>query len=229
MPRSKCLAPPPTRRPPRPLGTQSGQGTPTLVSVYRSSSPRTLQAREMGPQGGRAGCPETQAGAMRRPLHFCQCLTSWRPTLGYPTAGGYPLCTLTLLMMWGPALGPYLGWPTLGGDVGCFKVTEPTKAPPPRPPILAPSYLALSCPLPAEAMGHHPSRAPRARPHPPAALPGTLVSTKLPKTSPAFEASNPHHLSVCPQGPSRRGTIGTPQRPLFRWGSGQWVDLASPL
>lgn len=60
----------------------------------------------MGPQGGRAGCPETQAGAMRRPLHFCQCLTSWRPTLGYPTAGGYPLCTLTLLMMWGPAQGP---------------------------------------------------------------------------------------------------------------------------
>lgn len=106
VPRSKCLAPPPTRRPPRPLGTQSGQGTPTLVSVYRSSSPRTLQAREMGPQGGRAGCPETQAGAMRRPLHFCQCLTSWRPTLGYPTAGGYPLCTLTLLMMWGPAQGP---------------------------------------------------------------------------------------------------------------------------
>lgn len=132
-----------------------------------------------------------------------------------------PICT---------HLGPCLGWPTLGGDVGCFKVTEPTKAPPPGPPILAPSYLALSCPLPAEeALGHHPSRAPRARPHPPTALPGTLVSTKLPKTSPAFEASNPHHLSVCPQGPSSRGTIGTPRRPLFRWGSDQWVDLASPL
>lgn len=124
MPRSKCLAPPPTRRPPRPLGTQSGQGTPTLVSVYRSSSPRTLQAREMGPQGGRAGCPETQAGAMRRPLHFCQCLTSWRPTLGYPTAGGYPLCTLTLLMMWGPILdGPL--WEGMLGVLRSLNLQRP--------------------------------------------------------------------------------------------------------
>lgn len=103
---------------------------------------------------------------------------------------------------------PHLGWPALGGDVGHFKVTGPTKAPLPQPPILASSYLALSCPLPAEAEGHYPSRAPRARPHPPAVLSGTLVSTKLPKTSPAFEASNPYHLSVCPLGPSSRGTTG---------------------
>lgn len=146
MPRSKCLAPPPTRRPPRPLGTQSGQGTPTLVSVYRSSSPRTLQAREMGPQGGRAGCPETQAGAMRRPLHFCQCLTSWRPTLGYPTAGGYPLCTLTLLMMWGPAQGPRRlvevhwdpRWEGSGGDgvTGRGPYPNPSSAAPTWGPIL---------------------------------------------------------------------------------------------
>lgn len=47
-----------------------------------------------------------QAGAVRCPPNFCQCLTSWRPTLGRPTAGGYPLCTLTPLTMWGPAQGP---------------------------------------------------------------------------------------------------------------------------
>lgn len=90
---------------------------------------------------------------------------------------------------------------------------------------MASSYLALSCPLPSEAEGHYPSRAPRARPHPPAVLPGTLVSTKLPKTSPAFEASNPHHLSVCPPGPSSRGTTGdileaTVQMELSGYGMG---------
>lgn len=42
VPRSKCLALPPTRRPPRPSGTQSGQGTPPL-------SPCTLAPHHCAP------------------------------------------------------------------------------------------------------------------------------------------------------------------------------------
>lgn len=76
---------------------------------------------------------------------------------------------------------------------------------------------------------------PRPRPGPthlPSSL-GYLLSTKLPKTSPAF----PHHLSVCPQGPSSRVTIGditeaTVQMGFRPVGVG-WavfrVDLTSPL
>lgn len=107
MPRSKCLAPLPTRRPPRPLGTQSGQGTPpsspcTLAPHHCASS----KLERWDPRVVELGVPKPRLGLRAVPLHFCQCLTSWRPTLGYPTAGGYPLCTLTLLMMWGPAQGP---------------------------------------------------------------------------------------------------------------------------
>lgn len=110
MPLSKCLAPPPTRRPPRPSGTPSGLGTPTLVSVYPAPHHRAPSKLERwdggGGEGEERGVPRPRLGLCAVPLHFCQCLTSWRHTLGYPTAGGYPLCTLTLLMMWGPAQGP---------------------------------------------------------------------------------------------------------------------------
>lgn len=90
---SKCL----TLRPPADPSSirDAAAGAPTLAlrtPAPHRRAPSTLERWD--PRGG-AGCPQAQAGAMRCPLHFCQCLTSWRPTLGCPTAGGCPLCTLT--------------------------------------------------------------------------------------------------------------------------------------
>lgn len=108
-------------------------------------------------------------------------------------------------------LGPHLRWTTLGGEVGFFRVIEPTKAPLPQPPILASSCL---CPSPAYG-GRKPSpqQSPRARPHPLTVLPGSgrghLNIPSPPKTFPQpLRPRTPTHLSVCPQEPSSRGAVG---------------------
>lgn len=73
MPRSKCLTPPPAAAAHVPVD-------PPLVAA---------------PAGCRAGTPGGELGVLKPgpgavPLHFCQCLTSWRPTLGAPLQGDTP-------------------------------------------------------------------------------------------------------------------------------------------
>lgn len=70
---------------------------------------------------------------------------------------------------------------------------------------------------PCGGHGPSPQQSPQGQAPPTCRPPWDTCKYKAPQDFPAFEASNPHHLSVCPQGPSRRGTIGTPWRPLFRW------------
>lgn len=126
-------------------------------------------------------------------------------------------------------LGPHLRWTTLGGEVGFFRVIEPTKAPLPQPSILASSCL---CPSPAYG-GRKPSpqQSPKARPHPPTVLPGSgrghLNVPSPPKTFPQpLRPRTPTHLSVCPQEPSSMGDHWGHHRAgvtVWIWGSGQWV------
>lgn len=93
---TKCLTPPPTRRPPHPSGTQSGRGTPTLVPAYPSSSSRPVPSKlERWDPKGRAGCPQTQAGAVCCPPTLLPVPYFLETHPGVPHCRGCPLCTLT--------------------------------------------------------------------------------------------------------------------------------------